>query len=216
MLIVDSCTIYHNKEANIIAEDLGIAQVSHSIICNSPKYGFEIRDGYLLTCGCNDLWANATNYWGVSDQTGLNGNMSLDPMFCDAAATNFTLHGSSPCLDAPGCGRMGALGEGCPVSVGEPMPSSNGLTLSQNAPNPFNPWTRITFSVSVPGEVSLLIHQIAGGLVRKLVDVWREPGVYSEVWDGKADDGRALPSGVYLYRLKAGDFVAARKMVLLR
>jgi hypothetical protein len=55
-----------------------------------------------------------------------------------------------------------------------------------------------------------------GKPVCTLVDAWREPGVYSEIWDGRADDGRALPSGVYFYRLEAGDFVATRKMVLLR
>jgi flagellar hook assembly protein FlgD len=48
------------------------------------------------------------------------------------------------------------------------------------------------------------------------MDGWRELGVYNEVWDGKGDDGNALPSGVYFYSIKAGEFGAARKIVLLR
>ena len=88
--------------------------------------------------------------------------------------------------------------------------------LSQNAPNPFNPLTRITFSVAVPSEVSLRIYDIAGRMLRTLEQGWREAGVYSEVWDGRGDDGVVLPSGVYFYSLKAGDFAAAHKMVLLK
>jgi len=57
---------------------------------------------------------------------------------------------------------------------------------------------------------------VRGSLVRTLVDARREPGSYSEVWDGRAEDGAELPSGVYFYRLEAGEFVATRKMVLLR
>jgi hypothetical protein len=60
------------------------------------------------------------------------------------------------------------------------------------------------------------VFDVSGTLVRTLADGWREPGVYSEVWDGRGGDGTALPSGVYFYRLEAADFVATRKMVLLR
>jgi hypothetical protein len=97
-----------------------------------------------------------------------------------------------------------------------PLTSVTASALSQNVPNPFNPLTRVTFEVAAPSEVRLLICDIAGRPVRTLVDAWREPGVYSEVWDGRDGAGSALPSGVYFYRLEAGDFVATRKMVLLR
>jgi hypothetical protein len=88
--------------------------------------------------------------------------------------------------------------------------------LSQSFPNPFNPVTHITFSLAVAGDVSLRIYDIESRLVRSVVDGWREPGVYSEIWDGKDDDGSALPSGVYLYRLETDKFVTTKKMVLLK
>ncbi|UCF78867.1 MAG: T9SS type A sorting domain-containing protein [Candidatus Eiseniibacteriota bacterium] len=88
--------------------------------------------------------------------------------------------------------------------------------LAQNYPNPFNPFTRIEFSLAKPARVVLRIYDIAGRAVRTLLDARREPGTYSEVWDGRTDDGRELPSGVYFCRLEAGDFVAARKVVLLK
>ncbi|KPJ58288.1 MAG: hypothetical protein AMJ46_14410 [Latescibacteria bacterium DG_63] len=92
----------------------------------------------------------------------------------------------------------------------------NAYTLHQNYPNPFNPLCTIRYETPQAGRVSLRVFDATGCLVRTLVDVHREPGSYSELWDGRAEDGRELPSGVYFYRLEAGDFVAMRKMVLLR
>jgi flagellar hook assembly protein FlgD len=63
--------------------------------------------------------------------------------------------------------------------------------------------------------MSLKVFDVRGSLVRILVEEWREPGVYSELWDGRRDDGSELPSGVYIYRYEVGDFAATRKMVLL-
>ena len=97
-----------------------------------------------------------------------------------------------------------------------PLTSKAPTGLSQNVPNPFNPLTRVTFSMAVPGEVSLRIYDIAGRMLRTLAEGWREPGMYSEVWDGRGDDGIVLPSGVYFYSLKAGGVVATKKMVLLK
>jgi hypothetical protein len=85
----------------------------------------------------------------------------------------------------------------------------------QSYPNPFNPVCTIRYEIPKPGRVSLHVYDIVGKPVHTLVDGWREAGIYSEVWNGKSDDGTALPSGVYFYRLEAGDFVATRKMVLI-
>ncbi|MHC4696146.1 MAG: right-handed parallel beta-helix repeat-containing protein [Planctomycetota bacterium] len=79
-------------------------------------------DDYVPPISCNDLWNNLpSNYGGIiPDQTGANGNISLDPLFCSVPAEDFSLQTGSPCLAAPGCGLIGALGEGCPpVSVEE-------------------------------------------------------------------------------------------------
>jgi hypothetical protein len=93
---------------------------------------------------------------------------------------------------------------------------ANHMDLAQNYPNPFNPMCTIRYDIPHAGKVTLRVFDVDGSLARTLVDGWREPGKYSEIWDGKADDGTALPSGVYFYRLEADDFVATRKMVLLR
>ena len=64
--------------------------------------------------------------------------------------------------------------------------------------------------------MSLRVFDIGGSVLCTLVDAWRAPGVYSEVWNGKADDGNELPSGVYFCSLRAGEIVATHKIVLLK
>jgi hypothetical protein len=86
----------------------------------------------------------------------------------------------------------------------------------QSYPNPFNPVCTIRYDIAHAGRASLKVFDVNGSVVRTLVDSWREPGVYREVWDGRRDDGTALTSGVYFYRLEAGKFVATKKMVLLK
>ena len=88
--------------------------------------------------------------------------------------------------------------------------------VCQSYPNPFNPVCTIRYDIARAGRASLRVFDVNGSLVRTFISGWREPGVYSEVWAGRDDAGMQLPSGVYLLRLEAGDFVATRKLVLLR
>ncbi|MBN2288540.1 MAG: T9SS type A sorting domain-containing protein [Candidatus Glassbacteria bacterium] len=92
------------------------------------------------------------------------------------------------------------------------------FTLEQNSPNPFNPATAISYSVPevFSGQVNLRVFNLRGRLVRVLVDEIKEAGNYTVFWDGMDDAGRQIASGVYLYRMKAGNFVRTRKMVLLK
>lgn len=88
--------------------------------------------------------------------------------------------------------------------------------LHANVPNPFNPATQISYSISIAGPVRLSVFDPAGRLVRTLVDAQRAPGAYREVWTGIDARGSRVPSGVYFYRLDAPGFSSARKMVLLQ
>jgi flagellar hook assembly protein FlgD len=65
-------------------------------------------------------------------------------------------------------------------------------------------------------EVKVTIYDVRGRLVRKLVDGEKEPGWYQVHWDGRNDRGQMVGSGVYLYRIEAGEFVSTKKMVLVR
>ena len=88
--------------------------------------------------------------------------------------------------------------------------------LYQNYPNPFNPVTTVKFEIPTKGHVSLVIYDVAGHLVRTVVNEERDAGRHKTAWDGKNSTGAAVASGIYFYRLVAGDFVQTKKMVLLR
>ena len=90
--------------------------------------------------------------------------------------------------------------------------------LWQNSPNPFFHTTFITYQVPNPGtHVSLRIFDVTGRLVKTLVDEKQTPGPREVSWNGLNNDGRIMPSGVYLYNVKIGDdFEATKKMTLAR
>jgi hypothetical protein len=94
------------------------------------------------------------------------------------------------------------------------------FALSQNYPNPFNPSTTISFGLPVsPVEdrrVSLTVYDMRGRRVRRLIDSTLEPGDYRVVWNGRDDNGRKVPSGIYFYTLKSGESTFTRKMTILK
>ena len=91
------------------------------------------------------------------------------------------------------------------------------FALSQNYPNPFNPSTTIQFELPSTSFVTLEVFDLLGIRIRTLVgDQRMYPGSHSEVWNGLGDNGLPVPSGTYLYRLRAGDCTSSRKMTLLK
>jgi hypothetical protein len=101
-----------------------------------------------------------------------------------------------------------------PDEGGEELPDR--FSLSQNYPNPFNPTTVIKFSLPTRSEVSLEVFNVLGQKVKSLVNGELPAGEHSVTWDGTDRSGNREPSGVYFYRLKAGNYVQSRKMVLVR
>ncbi len=88
--------------------------------------------------------------------------------------------------------------------------------LKQNYPNPFNPVTRINFGLAQNSTVKLRIFNILGQEVRMLINGYLGAGRHDVQWDGRNDQGRLLSSGVYIYKLTAGEFSRSRKMILLK
>jgi hypothetical protein len=102
----------------------------------------------------------------------------------------------------------------CNVTDASDTPMRRTLLL-QNHPNPFNARTTIEFTLASPMHVSLVVYDVAGRLVATLVDGPAE-GPQVVVWNGVDAAGRPVGSGVYYYRLVAGDVIESRPMVLLK
>jgi hypothetical protein len=102
------------------------------------------------------------------------------------------------------------------TSVGD-VPETGQLALYQNTPNPFNPNTRIVFDVPHAGSaVDLSIYDVTGRLVRRLVNGPHDRGRFTVEWDGRDDGGARVASGVYFYRLAAGNTRLTRKMLMMK
>lgn len=88
--------------------------------------------------------------------------------------------------------------------------------LGQNTPNPFNPTTMINFSLGAREHVTVSVYDASGRLVRTLLDETRGAGSHDVQWDGRDDAGVTVGSGVYFYRLTAGNHSESKKMVMLK
>ncbi len=90
------------------------------------------------------------------------------------------------------------------------------FALFQNYPNPFNPTTEIRYSLPVNEKVELAIYNALGQKIKTLLNTRQEAGFHSIAWDGTNNRGKAVSSGIYLYRINAGMFSAIKKMILLK
>jgi hypothetical protein len=102
------------------------------------------------------------------------------------------------------------------TSVGPDVFASTEAVLYQNFPNPFNPTTRIRFDLPVATDVELGIYDTRGRLIVTLEDGRISAGRKEIGWNGRSAGGGAVSSGVYFYRLRAGDRVFTKKMILLK
>ena len=120
--------------------------------------------------------------------------------------TDFLMVGSPAGTDTVELSGIGIV-----VSVTDEFILPENAALHQNYPNPFNPQTTLSYSIPIPGSVSLKIYNILGKEILSLVSEFQPAGNYEITWDASN-----IASGVYLYRLQTGDFVRTKKMVLLK
>jgi hypothetical protein len=106
---------------------------------------------------------------------------------------------------------IGAQEEQITVDVAEPSGVPSSYILHQNYPNPFNPTTTVKYELPKSAEVRLTVYDMLGAEVSVLVNETRNAGIHEVTFDASA-----LSSGAYFYRLRAGEFVASKKLLLLK
>jgi len=97
---------------------------------------------------------------------------------------------------------------------GFPLPKE--FFLKQNYPNPFNPTTNIEYALAAAADVKITVYNALGQEVRNINQGRQNAGFYMVQWDGRDTKGVRQPSGLYVYRIVAGDFIRERKMLLLK
>lgn len=103
------------------------------------------------------------------------------------------------------------LFRGTAVSISEPVILPSIFTLSQNFPNPFNPSTKIKYSVAQVGVVTLKVYDILGREIETLVNEEKNAGYYEVNFDANR-----LASGIYIYKMQAGNFISSKKFILMK
>ncbi len=172
------------------------------------------------TLSCNDVFGNeGAAYGGVSDPTGTDGNVALDPQFCDRGEGDYRVSPNGPCAPAHsgGCDLIGALEADCGAvnAVDDPaVPVA--FRVDQNFPNPFNPATTIRFALPAAARTSVVIYDVKGRAIKTLVDSELEAATHTFQWRGRDDQGRSASAGIYFYRVTSGDHQAVGRMALIK
>ena len=122
----------------------------------------------------------------------------------------------SPRAAGPDVAAARNTNEGPAKVLGEEIQVPTEFALNGNYPNPFNPTTTISFDLPEASDVTLEVFDMMGRRVATLVNGQLSAGAYEAQWNARSDAGSAVASGVYLYRLQAGSFVATQRMVLMK
>ena len=158
---------------------------------------------------CNACWVSFPA-WNSYDDYPYSDSL-LSPGNCDAFDH---CHIDPP--DSINCGIGFLDGEDTSLVKIDYHPLPVEYDLLRVAPNPFNPVTNITYDIASATDVTLEIYNVMGQRVRTLAQGSHEPGRYRVMWNATNDYGQSLSSGMYIYRIQAGDFVSVKKLILMK
>ena len=197
---------------------------------NQSIFNIAQEDGYSGAAGSptGTLWADTTtaaadagsytNFVGMhggSSQSIINDTISLylpqDSLYFDVVFTSYTGQNNGG-----GFSYIRTSVNNSELDMDDEYLIPDKYALQQNFPNPFNPRTTIHYELPNQELVQIIIFNLLGHQVKRLVDGFRGAGVNSIVWDATNDHGQPVSAGIYIYQLQAGGFLQTRKMILLK
>ena len=234
---ITNCTISANSFDGIYLSE-SQAIIVNTIVEGNGNAGIDFGESPDASLTYSDIYNNFSgpfggtppNFLGIIITTNPNGdscdayyNIFVDPQFVDPGHGNYFLQAASLCIDAgdpstppdpngtpPDIGAFYYIPTGVEGQPTNPLTPSE-YCLMPNYPNPFNPYTTISFALPTEAPVTLVVYDILGRQVTILAEGRMGAGVHKVNFDGSG-----LPSGIFFYRLQAGDFTAVNKMVLLK
>jgi hypothetical protein len=198
------------------------AALDHCLLAfNSAGEAVECQSTGMATLDCCDVFGNAGGDWVgcLSGQETEPGNMNVDPLFCNAAAGNYSLQDESPCSEENNivCGRIGAYPADCDISsVNEPARGPAGrVTLYAVQPNPATAGMTVAFDLPGSNLIDVTVTDVQGRIVKRLAHGTRTAGRHRVAWDGLSSAGRRVTPGVYYIRLTANDQLSGTRSVIV-
>ncbi len=160
-------------------------------------------DGNSWTTTNQNLTGQAV---GLSENVGTTANAKM--VYRDTGVSPYKILTTSDNLEPiPSKRSAGNDDESLPANV----PSE--FALLQNYPNPFNPTTTISYKLPVPAQVKLIVYDLNGKEIKVLVNAYQNEGIQQVRWNGRDASEQVVASGIYFYKLIAGDYVQTRKLM---
>ncbi|MBN4056893.1 DUF11 domain-containing protein [bacterium AH-315-J21] len=194
--------------SNVVLRDSLPAQLSY--VSDSTNAGVCVEIDGIVECNVGGLSSGSSAtiiVWGIYVDTGIIVNTAIvssnetDIQPLNNSATDSTYFATDIQTD---------------VDDDEIAKLPKSFEVHQNFPNPFNPTTVISYSLPIKAEVTIAIYNVLGQRVRSFDRGEQSAGEYSVTWDAADESGKAVASGMYFYKVIAGELSASRKMVLLK
>ncbi|MEO5617159.1 MAG: PA domain-containing protein [Candidatus Eisenbacteria bacterium] len=195
-------TSLSQTEGNAIKAQLGSGVTATLRVSNTRLAGADNSNRPFMFAPNPLQSGSSVSHWDVSTSPNLLMEPAINPDLTDVDLTTFLFE------------DIGWLPR--TTSVPAVVPVTGLLRLGLSSPNPFATQTRLTFTLSRPMSVSVDVLDTGGRLVRKLMSETLAVGERGATWDGTDGDGRRVPPGIYLYRLRAGGEIQTRRVALVR
>jgi photosystem II stability/assembly factor-like uncharacterized protein len=210
-----NCLFFNNIQTGYMAGSVILKTTDSGMSWNQNNFGNtiniyfpNINTGY--TCGNNgtiNKTSNAGVNWFPQQNTATNNTLSSIFFINDHIGFSVGFNGTI----------IKTTTGGEPIGIkqiGREIPKS--FSLFQNYPNPFNPTTSIKYSLKEDVNVNIAVYNILGQTVKTLINEFQQAGYKELIWDGSNDNGLEVASGIYIYKIIAGDYINSKKMLLLK